>query len=76
MRENAATKARRYLVEGRIVLDRLDPNGVTATARGDGQLYRMGWDHNRGWWCTCEARSRCSHLMALGSVVAIDLGGR
>jgi uncharacterized Zn finger protein len=76
MRENAATKARRYLTEGRVILDRVGPHEVGATARGDGQVHHMGWTPTRGWHCTCPAKGRCSHLLAVGLVVAVDIEGR
>lgn len=72
MRENAHAKAKRYLHEGRLVVERVDRRAVIATARGDGQLYRLGWTPAQGWVCTCLARGRCCHLIALGSVVAVD----
>jgi hypothetical protein len=73
MRENATTKARRYLTEGRLIINKLEPAGVTATCRGDGQIHLLGWRPDQGWWCTCPARGTCSHLLALRSVVALDL---
>ena len=73
MRENAAAKARRYLAEGRLLLERVDRRQVVATCRGDGTVHRLGWTRNAGWTCTCEARGRCSHLLAVGLVVAVDL---
>ncbi len=73
MRENAAVKAKRYLVEGRLVIERVDHFGIAATCRGDGALHRCGWRPARGWACTCPARGRCAHLLALGSVVAVDV---
>lgn len=69
-RESADTKAARYLAEGRLVVTRVDGNLVTATCRGDGQIYVLGRDQ-RGWYCTCPALGRCSHLLALGRVVAL-----
>ncbi len=76
MRENAYTKSRRYLSEGRLVVKHVDRHGVAATCRGDGALHRLGWEPATGWRCTCPARGRCSHLLALGSVVAVDVEGR
>jgi hypothetical protein len=73
MRETATSKARRYLTEGRLIIEHINPGEVTATCRGDGTLHRLGWRPSTGWWCTCEARGRCSHLLALGSVTAVDL---
>lgn len=71
MRESAAVKARRYLVEGRLTISYVDGNTIAATCRGDGQLYRLGHDTGR-WYCSCPARTtECSHLAALRLVVLI-----
>lgn len=69
MRENAADKARRYVVEGRLVLSRVEPGRVEGTCRGDGEVYRLGYAHGR-WACSCPARGRCAHLLAVGLVTA------
>ncbi len=73
MRENAYAKSRRYLIEGRLVVERVDRHGVVATCRGDGALHRCRWEPATGWSCTCLAKARCSHLLALGSVVAVEV---
>jgi uncharacterized Zn finger protein len=67
MRENAATKGRRLLVEGRLIVERVEGGLIAATCRGDsGAIYRLGYDPRSGEWrCTCPARGRCSHLVAL-----------
>jgi hypothetical protein len=43
-REDAATKARRYLAEGRLLVTAVSGDHVTAGCRGDGAVYRPG--HN------------------------------
>lgn len=63
MRENAQTKGRRYLTEGRLTVAEVDANRVRATCRGQGTVYRLG--HDRGWWCGCPAKGTCCHLVAL-----------
>jgi len=69
-RENAFSKARRYLAEGRLVIAQAQPGYVEATARGDGAIYRLGYLRGQ-WWCACPARSdSCSHLLALRKVTA------
>ena len=81
MRENAATKAGRYLVEGRVVITRVAAGRVDALIRGDGAVYAAGY-RNGAWNCDCSARSdACSHLRALRLTTAVDLppippGGR
>jgi uncharacterized Zn finger protein len=65
MRENAATKGRRYLVEGRLTVQAIAPASVAATCRGDsGTVYRLGFDGDNA-YCSCPAVTRCSHLVAL-----------
>lgn len=73
MRENAAAKARRLLTEGRLRVLSVDEASATASAecRGDsGLTYSVGWDEAGRWFCSCEAKGRCSHLIALQLVVA------
>ena len=72
-RENAAEKAKRILSEGRLIVRELDEHGgtVAADCRGDAAVHSLGRD-SRGWFCSCKARGRCSHLLALGSVVALE----
>ena len=76
-RENAATKAMRYLTEGRLIVSHARPNtSVRATCRGDGAVWRCGWDAGT-WWCDCPARTdQCAHLRALRLVTAPDLHPR
>lgn len=73
-RENAASKAARYLGEGRLIVERITPGrGLEAICRGDGTVYRLGWNPS-GWWCECPARSdQCAHLRAARLVTAPDL---
>lgn len=67
--ESAATKARRYLSEGRLTIWSVAQDEVRARCRGQGELYELGLDYEEGWWCTCAAGTRCSHLIALQLVV-------
>lgn len=65
MREDAATKARRLLAEGRLTVRSVTEDIIEASVRGDSALvYVTRWDRG-GWTCTCDARSRCSHVRAL-----------
>lgn len=72
-RENVETKGRRYLTEGRVLLRVLDEHAgiVQADVRGDGAVWSTGRDEG-GWFCTCPARSRCAHLVAVGLVVVLE----
>jgi uncharacterized Zn finger protein len=65
MRENAATKGRRYVTEGRLTVRAISPGTTEATCRGDsGVVYTLGFDARRD-YCDCPARGRCAHLVAL-----------
>lgn len=72
-RENAAEKARRLLVEGRLQVRSVEPCRAVALCRGDsGAVYSVtldGWE----WECTCPARGRCAHLLALALVVVVNV---
>lgn len=66
MRESAEAKGRRYLVEGRLTVERLDGRMVYATCRGTDAIYQLGYDPTRSEWrSSCPARGRCAHLVAL-----------
>lgn len=67
-RESVQEKAFRYLREGRLTIDRADPEGVVvARCRGTEGEYALGYDLMRKQWrCTCmERKGQCSHLTAL-----------
>jgi hypothetical protein len=67
-RESAETKSKRYLIEARLTVLGVDRDRVQATCRGSGELYELGHDPGRGWHCSCPARGRCAHLIALQTV--------
>jgi uncharacterized Zn finger protein len=72
-RENAQAKGRRLLTEGRLRVLAVDESSGTTSAecRGDsGLTYGVGRDEAGRWHCTCEAKGRCSHQVALQLVVA------
>jgi hypothetical protein len=73
-REDAQTKARRLLGEGRLTIRRVNKAEVVGWCRGTDRFHRLGWSADGGWWCSCEARGSCSHLLALQSVVTIPPG--
>lgn len=72
-RENREEKGRRLLGEGRltvkgIVTEGTRPRGlIMAECRGDsGEVYNLGYDPvKQQWRCTCVAKGKCSHLVAL-----------
>jgi hypothetical protein len=71
-RENIEQKGRRYLIEGRLRVLVVRPGLVVATARGTERTHRIRYEYD-AWSCSCEARSRCSHLVA-AQLVAGDAG--
>lgn len=68
-RESADVKARRYLVEGRVIVTRVIPGAVDAKVRGGGAVWSVKYRRG-GWSCDCPARGRCAHLAAVGLVTA------
>ena len=72
-RENAAAKARRLLVEGRIrILSASEDDGfVSAEVRGDSaRVYTVSHEANDGGWrCDCATRGVCSHIAAVQLIV-------
>lgn len=74
--ETTREKALRLLQEGRLMVERVEPETgfVLAHCRGDsGQLYDLGHDpRNDQWRCNCrEMKGNCSHLQALKLVVVV-----
>lgn len=70
-RENHQSKGRRYLLEGRVCVRHVSREGIRAHVRGQGDRYRVEWTPAAGWSCTCPARSRCAHLVAVQLVTII-----
>ena len=73
-RQSAASKARTYLAEGRVIVTHARPRvSVRARVRGDGAVYRCGWEAGT-WHCDCPYRTdQCAHLIALRLISAPDL---
>jgi uncharacterized Zn finger protein len=69
-RENVNAKGARYLAEGRLIVTRVSGDRVSASCRGDGEVYELGHELARGWHCDCPARGDCCHLVALRLVTA------
>jgi hypothetical protein len=63
-RENVQAKGRRYLLEGRLLVRYVDASGIKAFCRGSATVYQLGFEDGR-WRCSCPARGRCAHLVAL-----------
>lgn len=64
-RETIAAKSVRYVAEGRLTVLSVHGDCVAASCRGDGEVYRLGHEPRRGWWCECRARGDCCHLRGL-----------
>jgi hypothetical protein len=74
VREDAATKAKRYLAEARVRVLHCDEEDGTieAEVRGDGRIYAAGRDES-GWRCDCAARTEnCAHLRALRLISVLE----
>ena len=73
MSENVATKAARYLAEGRLIVRELDQAAGTlrADVRGAGAVYTVSRTRHTGWRCNCPARGTSCHLTALQLIVAL-----
>ena len=81
-RESRVDRGRRFLLERRLVVERVDGTGlVVASCRGDsGELRHLGFDPLRNEWrCTCPAsaqfRRECAHLVALKHVTVVGGNG-
>jgi hypothetical protein len=69
MREEARSKARRLLAEGRLTIRTIGRDAIIANVRGDSaRIYAVVWDPT-GWFCPCDAAGRCSHILAVQLVV-------
>lgn len=77
-RETVATKAVRYLAEGRVIVTDVNHALVAAHVRGNGAVYRTGWRDGL-WSCSCPHRASstdCSHVAALKRITAVDVDRR
>jgi uncharacterized Zn finger protein len=65
-RENAPTRALRLLIEGRVMVQRVDDRGVLARVRGDSGAVRTVVREYDGWSCDCPAKGeKCAHVRAV-----------
>lgn len=62
--ENVEAKGRRYLLEGRLQVLGVRNHSINAICRGNGEIYHLGYAEGH-WWCHCQAKGKCSHLVAL-----------
>jgi uncharacterized Zn finger protein len=68
--ETVTGKAARYLAEGHVTIVRVDGDLVDARVRGDSGTYMVRHDP-AGWWCSCPALGRCSHVVAVKLVTIV-----
>ncbi|MEX0756121.1 MAG: hypothetical protein WD556_13580 [Actinomycetota bacterium] len=74
-REGISARGRRLLVEGRLNVLKVDREAIRATCKGEsGTVHQLSWTSAADWFCSCPARSRCAHLVAL-MLVTIEPGG-
>ena len=57
-------KGERYVAQGRLIVEHVSQDAIRASCRGAGAIHRITWATGEGWACSCEARGRCSHLVA------------
>ena len=73
VREDAESKAKRYLSEGRIIIVRVSDDRLLARVRGDGSVWLVMFEGGV-WSCPCPARTdQCSHLRAVRLVTAVEV---
>jgi hypothetical protein len=64
------------LAERRLTVAYMDGEFVAALCRLPGRLCDLGYDAERGWWCSCGAPADCAHLAALKLVTEAAVGAR
>jgi hypothetical protein len=74
-RETVEAKALRYISEKRLRITVVNGDDVEASCRGACSTYTLRWDGRR-WSCSCLARGRCAHLLALWLVTVPDVPSR
>lgn len=76
MRENAAMKGRRLLIEGRVRVVDVDEDAGHALAevRGDSAaVHTVTYDAGDGGWrCDCPTRGLCSHIRSIQLIVVME----
>ena len=61
-------RAAQYLAAGAIDIVFADGEHVAALCEGYSKSYRLGFEPERGWWCSCRIPGECPHLLALRTV--------
>ncbi len=62
------SRARVYLAEGRLTVVYVDGGYIGAVCAGQSGTHHLGFDPQRGWWCSCGTPGDCAHLTALRMV--------
>ncbi len=63
-KENIRVKGRRLLIEGRLLVVHIDQERIIAFCRGSELIHKCGFERG-SYFCSCPAKSLCSHLVAL-----------
>lgn len=63
-RETVDGKARRLLAEGRVLISDGGRKRVLASVAGESAVYVVAYSAG-SWWCSCPARGRCAHRVAV-----------
>lgn len=75
MREDAHTRGRRLLVEGRLIVRRVSDGHIVASCRGDSGVIHTVSGDARGFACSCPAFRTCAHIVALSLVTLLPTRG-
>src|SRR5205823_792874 len=62
-------RARQYLADRSLTVLFADDERLLAMCRGSSKNHLLGFDQDRGWWCSCRIPADCPHLIALKIVV-------
>jgi hypothetical protein len=65
MREEARSKARRLLAEGRLTIRAVGTDVILARVRGESAREYLVTSDPAGWDCSCDAVGHCSHVLAV-----------
>lgn len=52
------------------MIQRADDEEIEGLCRGRTEVFQLGFDQERGWWCSCPVQGLCHHLIALQLVTA------
>jgi len=58
-------RAHQYLSDRSLAVLYADDERLLAMCRGSSKNHLLGFDQDRGWWCSCRIPADCPHLIAL-----------